>query len=36
MKKFFEFLRKPAMKTFNVKKKKMRLLAKQQQKSYDN
>ena len=36
MKKFVEFLRKPAMKTFNVKKKKMRLLAKQQQKSYDN
>ena len=36
MEKFCEFLRKHAMKTINFKKKKMKLLAKEQQESYEN
>ena len=36
MKKFCELLRKHAMKISNFKKKKMRLLTKEQQESYEN
>ena len=36
MKKFCEFLRKHAMKIINFKKKKMKLLTKKQQGSYEN
>ena len=36
MKKFCEFLREHAMKIINLKKKKMRLLTKEQQESYEN
>ena len=36
MKKFFEFLREHAMKIINFKKKKMKLLTKEQQESYEN
>ena len=36
MKKSFEFLRDYAMKIINFKKKKMKLLAKEQQESYEN
>ena len=33
---FYEFLKENAMKIFNFKKKKMKLLAKKQQESYKN
>ena len=36
MKKFFEFLRKHTMKKIIFKKKKMKLLSKKQQDSYEN
>ena len=36
MKKFFESLRQHAMNTNNFKKKKVKLLTKEQQKSYEN
>ena len=36
MKKFCEFLREHAMKIVNFKKKKMKLLTKEQQESYEN
>ena len=36
MKKFCEFLRKHAMKIINFKKKKVKLLTKEQQESYEN
>ena len=36
MKKFCEFLREHAMKIINFKKKKMKLLTKEQQESYEN
>ena len=36
MKKFSEFLREHVMKIINVKKKKMKLLSKEQQESYEN
>ena len=36
MKKFFEFLRKQTMKKIIFKKKKMKLLSKKQQDSYEN
>ena len=36
MKKFCEFLREYAMKIINFKKKKMKLLTKEQQESYEN
>ena len=36
MKKFFEFLRKQTMKKIILKKKKMKLLSKKQQDSYEN
>ena len=36
MKKFFEFLREHAVKIGNFKKKKMKLLTKEQQESYEN
>ena len=36
MKNFCEFLREHAMKIINFKKKKMKLLTKEQQKSYEN
>ena len=36
MKKFSEFLREHAMKIINFKKKKMKLLTKEQQESYEN
>ena len=36
MKKFYEFLREHAMKIINFKKKKMKLLIKEQQESYEN
>ena len=36
MKKFCEFLRKHAIKIINFKKKKMKLLTKEQQESYEN
>ena len=36
MKKFCEFLRKHAMKIINFKKKKIKLLTKEQQESYAN
>ena len=36
MKKFCEFLREHAMKVINFKKKKMKLLTKEQQESYEN
>ena len=36
MKKFFEFLRKYTMKKIIFKKKKMKLLSKKQQDSYEN
>ena len=35
MKKFCKFLREHAMKVINTKKKKMKLLTKEQQKSYE-
>ena len=35
MKKFCDFLRQHAMKTINFKKKKMKLLTKEQQESYE-
>ena len=36
MKRFCEFLRQHAMKIINLKKKKMKLLTKEQQESYEN
>ena len=36
MKKFCEFLREHSMKIINFKKKKMKLLTKEQQESYEN
>ena len=36
MKKCYEFLRQHAMKIINFKKKKMKLLIKEQQESYEN
>ena len=36
MKKFYEFSREHAMKIINFKKKKMNLLTKEQQESYEN
>ena len=36
MKKFCEFVREHAMKIINYEKKKMKLLTKEQQKSYEN
>ena len=36
MKKFCEFVREHAMKIINFEKKKMKLLTKEQQKSYEN
>ena len=36
MRKFFEFLRKQVMKIINFKKKKLKLLTKGQQESYEN
>ena len=36
MKEFYEFLSKHAMKIINFKKKKMKLLTKEQQESYEN
>ena len=36
MRKFFEFLRKQVMKIINFKKKKLKLLTKRQQESYEN
>ena len=36
MKKFWEFLREHAMKTIDFKKKKIKLLTKEQQESYEN
>ena len=36
MKKFFESLRQHAMKVINFKKKKIKLLTKEQQESYEN
>ena len=36
MKMFCEFLRKHAMKIINFKKKRMKLLTKEQQESYEN
>ena len=36
MRKFFEFLRKHVMKINNFKKKKLKILTKEQQESYEN
>ena len=36
MKKFYEFVREHAMKIINFEKKKMKLLTKEHQKSYEN
>ena len=36
MKRFYEFLREHTMKIINFKKKKMKLLKKEQQESYEN
>ena len=36
MKKFFEYLREHAMKIINFEKKKMKLLTKEQEESYEN